>query len=91
MQTFAYILISTVDAILMALQIAMFIRAILSWIPGLEENKFSNFLYTVTEPVIMPIRALFDRMGWFQNSPLDAAFFVTYILLAVISTCLTFF
>lgn len=88
MQTFSYILITMVDILLLALQMAMFLRAILSWIPGLEENRFSNFLYAITEPVIIPIRALFDRMGWFQNSPLDAAFFVTYILLAVLSIVL---
>ena len=91
MHTLSYLLISTVDVILMALQIAMFLRAVMSWIPGFEENRFSNFLYTITEPVIMPVRALFERMGWFQNLPLDAAFFVTYILLALISTGLTLF
>lgn len=89
MQTLAYFLIGTVDAILMALQIAMFIRAILSWFMEDGENKFSAFLYAVTEPVIMPIRILCDRKGWFQDLPLDVPFFITYILLAMISAGLS--
>ena len=89
MQTLAYILIATVDAILMALQIAMFIRAILSWFMDEGGNKFSAFLYAITEPVIIPVRALCDRMGWFQDMPLDIPFFITYMLLAMISAGLS--
>lgn len=89
MQTLAYILIATVDAILMALQIAMFIRAILSWFMDEGGNKFSAFLYAITEPVIIPVRALCDRMGWFQDLPLDIPFFITYMLLAMISAGLS--
>ena len=89
MQTLAYILIATVDAILMALQIAMFIRAILSWFMDEGGNKFSAFLYAITEPVIIPIRALCDRMGWSQDLPLDIPFFITYMLLAMISAGLS--
>ncbi len=89
MQMLAYILIATVDAILMALQIAMFIRAILSWFMDEGGNKFSAFLYAITEPVIIPVRALCDRMGWFQDLPLDIPFFITYMLLAMISAGLS--
>lgn len=89
MQTLAYFLIGTVDAILMALQIAMFLRAILSWFMDEGSSKFSAFLYAITEPVIIPVRALCDRMGWFQDFPLDIPFFITYILLAMISAGLS--
>ena len=89
MQTLAYFLIVTVDAILMALQIAMFIRAILSWFMDEGSNKLSAFLYAITEPVIIPVRALCDRKGWFQDFPLDIPFFITYILLAMISAGLS--
>ena len=38
-------------------------------------------MYVVTEPIIMPIRALCNRFGWFQGMPLDMPFFLTMILL----------
>ena len=78
------VLRNTVVTLILALQIAMFIRAIISWFP-IDENKFTNFLYSVTEPVILPIRLLFEKLGWFQNLPIDISFFVTFLLLSLIS------
>ena len=74
---------NTVEIIILLLQLAMFVRAILSWFP-MEENRFIGFLYAVTEPVILPVRMLFERLGWFQNLPIDISFFVTFLLLSLI-------
>ena len=65
------------------LHVAMFIRAILSWIP-MDENKFSQFLYALTEPVIYPVRALFDALGIGVGLPIDIPFFVTFLLLSIL-------
>jgi YggT family protein len=66
----------------------MLLRAVMSWIPDMQENKFSDFLYTVTEPVVIPVRMLFEKMNWFQNMPLDVSFIVAYLLLAILSAIL---
>lgn len=71
----------------MALQAAMFVRAILSWFP-IEDNKFTEFLYAVTEPVVYPVRLLFEKMNWFQNLPIDVSFFVAYLLLSFLGILL---
>ena len=88
MQTIAIILAGTVNALLMVLQFAMLLRAIMSLFFD-ESSSFAAFLVAITEPVIMPIRMLFDRMEWFKSSPLDVPFFVTYMLLAIISSLLS--
>lgn len=77
------ILQNTVVIALSVLQLAMLIRAIMSWFP-LESNAFENFLYTITEPIILPVRRLFIYFNWFQNLPIDMSFFVTYLLLSVL-------
>ncbi len=87
MEILLIIISRTLWLLISFLQTAMFIRAILSWFP-IEENKFTVFLYAVTEPVIFPIRALFDKMNWAQNFPLDVPFFVTFIILSLISAFL---
>ena len=74
---------NTVVIILSVLQLAMLIRAIMSWFPT-ESNKFENFLYSITEPIIFPIRRLFEKMNWFQGLPIDVSFFVTFLLLSVV-------
>ncbi|MCD8089102.1 MAG: YggT family protein [Clostridiales bacterium] len=37
------------------------IRCLLSWLPIDRRNKFADLVYTLTEPVLEPIRRLFDR------------------------------
>ena len=85
---FAYILLKNlVLVILMAVQTAMTARAILSWIP-MDSNKITDFLFSLTEPFIYPIRRLFQRLNWFQGMPIDLSFLFAYILLSVLSSVL---
>ena len=68
--------------LLTTVQFAMLARAILSWFP--IDNRFVDFLHAITEPFIIPVRMLFEKMNWFSGLPIDMSFFVTYILLSVI-------
>ncbi|HHT54354.1 MAG TPA: YggT family protein [Clostridiales bacterium] len=83
-----YMIITIVKILIYALQFAMLLRAVMSWIPDIQDNKFSDFLYTVTEPVVLPVRMLFEKLRWFQNFPLDVSFIVAYLLLAILSAIL---
>ncbi len=69
--------------LLSVVQLAMLVRAVMSWFP-MDPNKFTDFLYAVTEPFIYPIRMLFQKMNWFQDIPLDMSFMATYILLSIL-------
>lgn len=84
----AYILAATVRAILVVLQLLMLGRAVISWLPIEEDSPVENFLFGVTEPFIMPARALCDRFGWFEGLPIDMPFFLTFILLSVLTAVL---
>ena len=84
MGIFIEIIKSVVLVFLSALQTAMLIRAILSWFV-MGGGKFINFLYAITEPFIAPVRALFEKMNWLQNSPIDFSFMVTYLLISFLT------
>lgn len=86
----AALLIGTVRALFGVIELCFFVRAILSWFPIREDNPILSFVAMVTEPVILPVRALFDRMGWFQNSPIDISFFVAFLLVNFIGSFLLF-
>ena len=73
----------TLSLVITVLEVAMFIRAIMSWFP-MDDNKFTDFLYALTEPLIMPVRMLFDKMNWGTDLPFDIPFFVTFLLLSVL-------
>ena len=82
---YVYFVVSqAVSLFLFAVETAMLLRAILSWVP-MNPNKFSDLLYAITEPFIYPIRWLFEKMNWFQGTPLDVPFFVTFLLLSVLN------
>lgn len=66
----------------------MLVRAIMSWFPDIAEGAFGSFIWALTEPFIVPVRALFNRFGWFQNMPVDISFMVSYFLLVLISAVL---
>lgn len=82
------LLIGTVQALVSVVELCFLLRAILSWLPLSDSNPLITFTAMVTEPIIMPIRALFDRFGWFRDFPLDMPFFVAFILLNVVSSLL---
>ena len=82
MEIFIFVIKNAAILLLSFIQIAMLIRAILSWFP--IDNRFVDFICTMTEPFIYPIRRLFEKMGWFQGLPVDVSFMVSYLLITVI-------
>lgn len=87
METVLYILAKVVQLALSVLSIAMFLRVILQFFAD-DDNRFVIFCYAVTEPFIVPVRHLLDRLGVGQNSPIDIPFFVTYIIISVLQMML---
>ena len=69
-----------------AVSACMFIRAILSWFDVNTENPLIKFLFAMTEPVVYPVRLLFEKMNWFQSVPIDMSFSATFLILFVLET-----
>ena len=84
MNTLITLVIRVLNVFLYALQDLMFIRAILSWIPALQDNIIARFVYGVTEPFIAPVREFMHRFEMFRTMPIDLSFIATYILLMLI-------
>lgn len=78
---------SVADGILMVLQIAMLVRAVMSWFP-IGDNIISDIAYAITEPVIIPVRNIMDRFESVRNFPIDISFFVTFMIITMLSTVL---
>jgi len=75
----------TVRRIIDLMLLLMFIRAILSWIPEMSESRFGEFMFTVTEWIIMPVRALFEKLNFSPELPIDIPFLATLLILTVLS------
>lgn len=79
-----YVLVQFVLIFLDVISFSMLIRAILSFLGVNEEGLLMRFLYVVTEPAIMPLRKLFYKLNWFQNTPFDMAHLFTYTVLWIL-------
>ena len=94
----AYILIPAVHYFTNFLIIVIFIRVILSWLPVGRDNALVRMLFTLSEPILGPIRAALRKspLGgpgmMLDFSPVIAVFaiqFVRYILIVMLSQILT--
>lgn len=60
--------------------IAIFARVILTWFPQMSPtNPLVKMVFTVTEPILGPIRRLLPRMGMFDLSPMIALILIVVI------------
>ena len=81
---FLYLLATTLDFLIGAIVLLMLARSILSlFMFDIEENRVMNFIYAITDAVCTPARFVCDRMGWFQDTPLDMPHMITFLVLMV--------
>lgn len=90
MTSILYILAKTVGLLLTAMQFLMMLRAIISWLPVDEDSNLVNFLYAMTEPLIIPIRSLLSHFDGINDLPIDISFFISFMLLSIIRILLPF-
>lgn len=87
MQEIVYIFAKTVSLVIDVVSISMFVRMILSLFSFDDptENRLYMISCYITEPFIMPVRAIMVHFNIGQDSPIDWAFFITSILLGLIA------
>jgi YggT family protein len=65
--------IEIIQTFVLVLTLLIVARALMSWIPNLDpRNPVSEFLITVTEPILAPIRAIMPRTGMIDLTPMIA-------------------
>jgi YggT family protein len=65
----------------------VFARIILSWFPISPGSPFAtvaSFFYSITEPVLGPIRNVLPSIGMFDLSPMVVIFAVQLVLIPII-------
>ena len=85
METVAIILSRFILLAIGAVQLAMFLRMILSLLGMEEEGGLGAFLLLLTEPILLPVRLILGRIRALEGVPLDLSFIVTYLLLSLLS------
>ena len=66
------------------------IRALISWVNPDPYNSIVQFLYRVTEPILIPIRRILPAMGGFELSPIVALVGIMFIRSFLVQTLIEF-
>ena len=86
-----FVVSNTVLMLLSIVDVALLIRAVLSWIMPDGDGLIMDLLYAFTEPVILPFRKLIESRGWFEGSPIDMAYMFAIFAVGIVNITLTFF
>ena len=84
MEIILYVVRTVTSTLLVVLLGAMFVRAIMSWLPTSDGGVLDTISYALTEPLIVPVRMLLERIEWVRNAPLDVSFFVTFLIISLL-------
>lgn len=84
MLTLLTIFAKCISILLSVVSFCMLVRMLLSFFPDFQDSRVALFVTAVTEPFVIPVRALLYRFNIGQDSPIDWAFSLTYILLYVV-------
>lgn len=77
----------TINLVLNIFEIVLIARVLISWLPVSRNNKLIDLLYTITEPVLSPIRNMLSRSSFMNNSMfsmIDFSPIVAFILIGVL-------
>lgn len=88
MDNFVYVITTLVSAFLSILQLLMLVRAVISWFPADGDSPIVNFVYAMTEPVIIPVRIVLERSETVRSMPIDLSFFIALVLLSLVQMML---
>ena len=84
MQYALFVICRLVTLLIDVLLTAMMLRVILQWTDPEEDGRVSRLVGVMTEPVIIPVRALLSLFGIGEDSPMDIGFYVTSLLLVAL-------
>ena len=77
-----YVIVQCVLIFIDVVSFAMLLRVIINLFTMGEQTRIGAFLFVITEPLVLPLRALCGRFGWFRGMPMDMPFFLTMVLLS---------
>ncbi|MBQ6835540.1 MAG: YggT family protein, partial [Clostridia bacterium] len=75
------------SSMLAVFEYLLMFRAIMSWFPQMQGSRIYEFIYGITEPVVMPFRKLIQNVDALRGFPIDISFmlaFMTIIFLEIL-------
>lgn len=80
-----------IDLLFYALNLAILIRVIVSWLNVSPYNPLIGFIYQITDPIILPLRRIIPPLGMIDITPIIAILLLSIlqqILLSLLAAVL---
>ncbi len=84
MSIVAVMLFNFIYYLLTAVEIAMYIRAVMSWVSPNSSGMLAGLVYAISEPFVSVIRKLISKFSSANDSFFDISFFITLFLISII-------
>lgn len=84
MEAILYVIAAVIAITLDVASLAFLLRALMPLFCDVETNKIYLFVCLLTEPFIIPVRAILVKFNWLQGSPFDWSFTIAYLLIAFV-------
>ena len=73
-----------IDSFLGIFELLLIVRVIISWIPSAQMSSIGGVIYSITEPILAPIRAVLHKIPALASLPIDFSVLVAYLLIDVL-------
>jgi len=80
------ILYRTINIVFNVAEILIIARVLLSWLPVDKSGRLFDLLYTVTEPILGPIRNMLERSPFGRSMIFDFSPIVAFLLMGLART-----
>lgn len=78
------LLTNSINVFFKFLYIVIFVRVLLSWFPGASYTSFGRLLYTLTEPMMEPVRRMMDKSPLGGGTVVDFSPVIVLFILDII-------
>ncbi len=78
------LLLSFLLALIRVCELLLVARAIISWFPSFHNSPIVGLLYSLTEPLLAPIREWLQKIPALQGFPFDFSILVVFLLLDIL-------
>ena len=78
------LLLNAIDWLIYIIELAIFARILLSWIPISRDNPLVKLIYQLTEPILAPIRRLVEKSSIGSGMMFDFSPIIAILLIELV-------
>jgi YggT family protein len=78
------VIYTAINILLNFVQMVIFSRIIISWLPIPKDNPIIRLIYQITEPILAPIRGMIERSAFGKNMMIDFSPIIVFLLIGFV-------